>query len=332
MPPPIRGCAMRSRSLAAGAVLTCVLALAALAAPWLAPYDPDEQLDPAAAAHRPPGTTLAAVRLANGTWRLADRVERIPEGLRIERQQRTEILPAGQVVNLTPDGVADHRFFLLGSDKFGRDLWSRMLWGGQISLAVGLLSALLSLVLGVTIGAAAALGGRWVDGLLMRGVDVFLSFPWILLLITLTALFRPGTWALVFILALGAWMGISRLIRAEILGLQQREFVLAARAIGLGPFTIFRRHLLPNALTPVLIQTMLLIGQIILIESSLSFLGLGVQPPTPTWGNMVAEGRESLAWAWWVATFPGAAISLTVIAFNLLGDGLRDVMDPRTAR
>jgi peptide/nickel transport system permease protein len=127
-------------------------------------------------------------------------------------------------------------------------------------------------------------------------------------------------------------MGISRLIRAEILGLQQREFVLAARAIGLGPFAIFRRHLLPNALTPVLIQTMLLIGQIILIESSLSFLGLGVQPPTPTWGNMVAEGRESLAWAWWVATFPGAAISLTVIAFNLLGDGLRDVMDPRTAR
>lgn len=323
---------MRSRSLAAGAVLACVLALTALAAPWLAPYDPDEQLDPAAASHRPPGTTLAAVHLADGTWRLADRVERIPEGLRIERQQRTEILPAGEVVNLTPDGVADRRFFLLGSDKFGRDLWSRMLWGGQISLAIGLLSALLSLVLGVAIGAAAALGGRWVDGLLMRGVDVFLSFPWILLLITFAALFRPGTWALVFILSLGSWMGISRLIRAEILGLQQREFVLAARAIGLGPFAIFRRHLLPNALTPVLIQTMLLIGQIILVESSLSFLGLGVQPPTPTWGNMVAEGRESLAWAWWVATFPGAAISLAVIAFNLLGDGLRDVMDPRTAR
>lgn len=321
---------MRNRNLFWGGLLAGLLALTTVAAPWLARNDPDEQLDPAAAAYRPPGTSLAAVRLVDGTWRLADRIERIPEGVRIERLGRTEVLPADQVLNLTPDGVADRRFYLLGSDKFGRDLWARMLWGGQISLAIGLLAAVLSLVLGVTIGATAALGGRWIDLVVMRGVDAFLSLPWVPLLVTLSAIFRPKTTALVVILAASAWMTISRLTRAEILSLQEREFVLAARAIGLGPFAIFWRHLLPNAFTPVLIQTTLLIGQVILIESSISFLGMGVQPPTATWGNLVAEGRESIAWAWWIAVFPGAAISLAVISFNLLGDGLRDAMDPRT--
>jgi peptide/nickel transport system permease protein len=321
---------MRSRSFRRGLGLAIGLILAVAAAPWLAPYDPDEQLDPAAASYRPPGTSLAAVHLADGSWRLADRAERVPEGLRIVRSGRTEILPAGQVLNLAESGVADRRVYLLGSDKFGRDLWSRTLRGGRISLAIGLLAAALALVLGVSIGAAAALGGPWIDGLLMRIVDAFLSFPLTLLLVTLAALFQPSTSALVFFLGGGAWMGISRLARAEILSLRNREFVLAARSIGLHPFAVFWRHLLPNALTPVLVQTALLIGQLILVESSLSFLGLGVQPPTPTWGNLVADGRESISWAWWVATFPGAAISLAAIAFNLLGDGLRDALDPRS--
>lgn len=321
---------MHSRNLLWGGLLAGLLTLTTAAAPWLARNDPDEQLDPAAAAYRPPGTSLAAVRLADDTWRLADRVERIPEGVRIERLGQTEVLPAGRVLNLTPDGVADHRFYLLGSDKFGRDLWARMLWGGQISLAVGLFAAVLSLVLGVAIGSAAALGGRWLDAVLMRIVDAFLSLPSIPMLVILAALFKPDTMALGVILAASAWMTISRLARAEILSLKEREFILAARAIGLSPFAIFWRHLLPNAFTPVLVQSTLLVGQLILAESGISFLGMGVQPPTATWGNLVAEGRESITWAWWIATFPGAAISLAVIAFNLLGDGLRDVMDPRT--
>ena len=321
---------MRNKTLVLGAVFAGGLALASAAAPWLAPYDPDEQIDPAAGSYRPPGTSLAAVRLADGNWRLADRAERVPEGLRIERLGRAEILPADRVLNLTPQGVSDRRFYLLGSDRFGRDLWSRMLWGGQISLAIGLLAAALSLVLGVAVGASAALGGPWIDGLLMRFVDALLSFPLTLLLVTVAIFFQPSTSALILFLGGLGWMGISRLARAEILGLKEREFVLAARAIGLHPFKVFWRHLLPNALTPVLIQTTLLIGQIILAESSLSFLGLGVQPPTPTWGNLMDEGRESLAIAWWIATFPGAAIAVAVIAFNLLADGLRDVLDPRT--
>ncbi len=321
---------MRNRNLLWGAGLAGLLMLTMAAAPWLATYDPDEQLDPAASSFRPPGTSLAAVHLADGTWRLADRIERIPEGVRIERLGRTEVLPAGRVLNLTEDGVSDRRFYLLGSDRFGRDLWSRMLWGGQLSLAVGLLAALFSLVVGVTVGAAAALGGRWADVLLMRTVDAFLSLPWVPLLVTLSALFRPSTPALVLILAASAWMTISRLTRAELLSLKDREFILAARAIGQSPFAVFWRHLLPNAFTPVLVQTTLLVGQVILAESSISFLGMGIQPPTATWGNLVAEGRDSISWAWWIATFPGIAISLAVVSFNLLGDGLRDVMDPRT--
>lgn len=312
-----------------GLALCTGLALVALAAPWIAPYDPAEQLDPAVSAYRPPGTALPAVHLADGSWRLAERAERVPGGLRIERRGRTEVLPEAEVLNLTPDGVADRRRFLLGSDKFGRDLWSRMLHGARVSLAVGVISVLLALTLGVAIGASAALGGRWIDTLLMRGVDALLSFPALFLLILLVAFFRPGTATTVLILGATSWMGISRLIRAEILALKQRDFVLAARAAGQHPFAVFWRHLLPNALTPVLIQATLLVGLVILAESSLSFLGLGIRPPTPSWGNMISEGRDALSYAWWAPAFPGLAIALTAIAFNLLGDGLRDALDPQ---
>ncbi|MFP5288324.1 MAG: ABC transporter permease, partial [Thermoanaerobaculia bacterium] len=228
------------------------------------------------------------------------------------------------------DGVADRRLFLLGSDKFGRDLLSRLLYGTRISLAVGLLSLFLALTLGIAFGSLAALGGRLVDSLVMRSVDALLSFPSLFLIITLSALLRPGTLTVIGILGFFSWTSISRLIRAEILGLRNREFVLAARAAGQHPLAILWRHLLPNAFTPVLIHSVLLIGNLILAESSLSFLGLGIQPPVPSWGNLISEGRESLVNAWWIATFPGAAIALTVVAFNLLGDGLRDALDPRS--
>lgn len=316
--------------LAWGSGLTVFLVLVTVLAPVLAPYDPAEQLDPPASAYRPPGTELAAVRLADGVWRLADRVRRTPGGLEIERLGKTETFAASELLNLTPEGVADRRLFLLGSDRFGRDILSRSLYGARVSLAVGLISMFLALTLGIAIGSLAALGGRFADALLMRSVDALLAFPWLFMLLALTTFLGPDPKLIVIILGGTAWMTISRLIRAEILGLKGRDFVLAARSAGLHPLAIFWRHLLPNAFAPVLIQATLLIGRLILTESSLSFLGMGLQPPIASWGNLIAEGRDVLTSAWWISVFPGVALAFTVIAFNLLADGLRDKLDPRS--
>jgi peptide/nickel transport system permease protein len=309
--------------------LVAALVLAAAAAPLAAPYDVFAQLDPEVSALRPPGTVLAAVHLAGGEWRLAERARRTGGGLELERLGARELLPASQVSNLTATGVADRRVFLLGSDQYGRDLASRLLYGARISLAVGLLSVLMALTIGVSVGSLAALGGPLLDGLLMRSVEALIAFPSLFLIVGLSAVLRPGTAATIGILGATSWMTISRLTRAELRGLQQRDFVVAARAMGQPPLAVLWRHLLPNAMTPVLVQSTLLIGNLILFESTLSFLGLGIQPPVPSWGSMIADARQVPLGAWWLAAFPGAALALTVIAWNLLGDQLRDALDPR---
>lgn len=310
-----------------GSILLALIVFAGLFAPWLAPYSPSEQLDPAAAKLRPPGTEMAAVELDQG-WLLVDRAERVAAGLLVERQGKVEVYSASEVRNLTADGVRDKRFFLLGSDKFGRDLLSRLIYGARISLAVGALSVALAMTIGLAIGALAALGGPILDSLLMRLLDGLRILPWFFLLIILLAVFPSGPIVLIAILGGTAWMSISRLVRGEIVSLKQREFVLAARGMGGGSIYIFWRHLLPNVLTPVLVDATLRIGSLILTEAALSFLGFGIAPPTPSWGNMIAEGRYLMSSAWWVATFPGLALVLTVIAINLVGDGLRDALDP----
>lgn len=316
-------------SLRVGLAALAVVALVGILAPWIAPYDPLEQTDPVAGRLRPPGTVMAAVRLDHGRWELADRVERVPEGLRVERLDRVRVLPAAEVLNLTDDGVADHRFFVLGSDRFSRDVMSRIVYGARISLLIGFLAVVVALLIGVTVGALAALGPRLVDTLLMRVVDGLLAFPSLLVLIVLAAFFATGTKTLIVLMGCLAWMGIARLMRAEILSLRQRDFVVAARGLGATPWHIFFRHLLPNAFPPVLLQAVLMVGSLILAESTLSFLGFGVTPPQPSWGNMIAESRHQMSTAWWVGVFPGLALVGTVIVLNLATDSLRDRLDPR---
>ncbi len=315
--------------LPAGGLILGVLALLGVLTPWLAPYDPVEQ--PVGGQYLPPLTRMAAVQKEHGIWHLAQRVERTPEGLRLESFGRSEIVAYEAVLNLEGDGVRDARLYLMGSDKYGRDVFSRWLYGARISLTIGVLATVLALTIGIAVGAAAALGGRWADMILMRFVDGLLSLPWMILLITLTALFPMEKWSLILLLGATAWMGIARLARAEILGLAERGFIVAARGLGASPLRVFFRHLLPNAMTPLVIESTLRVGSLILAEATLSFLGVGVQPPHPSWGNMISEGQTAFHSAWWVATFPGVAIVLTVIAINLVGDGLRDLLDPRTS-
>ncbi|HEV7517037.1 MAG TPA: ABC transporter permease, partial [Thermoanaerobaculia bacterium] len=216
-----------------------------------------------------------------------------------------------------------------GTDGQARDMLSAIFYGMRTSLTVGAISVVMALVIGILVGLVAAYAGGGIDALLMRTVDALLAFPWLFLLILLAALFRPAGGFVVLFLSATSWMEVSRLARSEIRSLAEREFVLAARALGGRPLAILWHHLLPNALTPVLVQATLLLGNLILVESALSFLGLGIGPPTPSWGNMIADGSDTLATAWWVAVFPGAAIAVTVLAVNLLGEGLRDVLDPR---
>lgn len=264
----------RNGMLVLGLGIVLFMSLAALGAPWLAPYPPDaEHLD--------------------------------------------HVLEAPSV------------HFWLGTDRLGRDILSRLLYGGRVSLWVGFVAVGISVSIGTTLGLVSGYFRRWVDETVMRLVDIMLCFPSFFLILAVIAFLEPSLTNIMIVIGLTSWMGVCRLVRAETLSLREREFVAAARLAGTSTPQILLRHILPNALAPVLITATLGIAGAILVESGLSFLGLGVQPPMPSWGNMLMEGKAAIETAPWLSVYPGLAILLTVLGYNLVGESLRDLLDPR---
>jgi peptide/nickel transport system permease protein len=219
--------------------------------------------------------------------------------------------------------------FALGADHLGRDILSRLIYGCRVSLLVGITAVLISGLLGVTLGLVAGYYGGRLDALIMRMVDVQLAFPFILLAIAVVAVLGSGLRNVIIVLGVAGWMVYARVVRWQALALKEKEFVAAARALGAPTSTIILRHLLPNVLTPAIIVATFAVATTIITEASLSFLGLGVEPTTPTWGSMLSDGRAYIGRAWWLTTFPRMAILLTVLSINVLGDSLRDHLDPR---
>ena len=264
----------RNRLALVGLVLVAVLALSALLAPWVAPYDPARQ-------------SL------------------------IEKRAR----PGGK--------------YILGADEFGRDILSRVIYGSRVALLVGVLSAAIAVLGGLVLGMIAGFSGGWLDSLMMRAIEILLAFPYLLLALAIVAALGPGS--LNTTIAVGIWgvPAVTRIVRGSVLALRETEYVGAARALGAPALALLRRHILPNIVPSLIVYATLFMANAILLEAALSFLGLGVQPPTASWGLMVSTGRDVLLVAPHVATVPGLAIMLAVLAFNLVGDGLRDALDPR---
>jgi len=350
-------------------VIAFILYSVAFLAPLVSPFSPFEQQDFLVTAYQQPFTRIDAlvlneqkgvtIPLRKGNTR-SDRLTntlisdfqvlktrnepqklRFIDSYRIEENSviykqghREKVIPlkklAGEsVYGKSPPEFIVKRTFFLGTDQYGRDILSRVIYGSRISLSIGFLVVLISVTLGTVVGISSGYFGGIVDNTLMRIVDILIAFPALFLILIIIATFGNSIFLIVITLSFTGWMGVARIVRSQVLSLKEQEFILAAKSLGLSNFRIIFRHLMPNTMTPVIVAATLRIGSIILTEAGLSFLGLGVQPPTPSWGNIINEGRDSLLNHWWISTFPGIAILTTVVCFNLIGDGVRDALDPR---
>ena len=230
------------------------------------------------------------------------------------------------IKNILVGPSSQHPF---GTDDLGRDVLSRMIWGSRVSLEVGFVAIGIATLIGILLGAISGFYGGYVDSAIMRAVDIMLSIPTIFLILAIIAILEPSIINIMVVIGLTSWMEPARLVRAEFISIKEREYVTAARALGASDSRIIFRHILPNSLSPILVSATMGIGGAILVESGLSFLGLGVQPPTPSWGSLLSSGKDNIEIAWWLSAFPGLAILVTVLGYNLLGEGIRDALDPR---
>lgn len=313
-------------------IILFVLVSVALISPIVAPADPNEQPDTLVLRYLPPLSSIHLLFKSDGSEIYASEVRVVGDVIRYRRAERWEAIEKTDLLNEGKGPWKKEKHYFLGTDKFGRDILSRILYGSRVSLTIGILAVLIAATFGSMIGSLSGFFGAAVDSIFMRLVDIMLSFPRIFLILLIVALFRPSLFITIVVLGATGWMGVSRLVRSQTLSLKERDFVKASHAMGQTDAMIIMKHLMPNTASTIIVDSTLRIGNTILIEASLSFLGLGVPPPTPTWGSIISDGRDALLDGWWIATFPGIALVITVVAFNLFGDAVREYLSRRSAR